>query len=135
MNLYRKAKRSAAAIFFEKERESVFKLLVTKKDSVYLVELCARSLKIGGGKLPPLLNGQLILLSVNKAKVGDFTDCSDGLETIQGSLELVARLVQSKKSLSKDGSHYFRRLLPGYAVYPIVNEIPISSKLHGESHK
>lgn len=71
MNLYRKAKRSAAAIFFEKERESVFKLLVTKKDSVYLVELCARSLKIGGGKLPPLLNGQLILLSVNKAKVGD----------------------------------------------------------------
>ena len=127
MKLYHKAKRSAAAIFFEKERESILKLLITKKDSVYLVEVCARTVKISGGKLPPLLNGQLILLSVNKAKVGHSTDCSDGLETTQGSSEPVARLVRGKKSLPKDGSHYFRRLLPGYAVYPIVNEILVSS--------
>lgn len=122
MKLYRKAKRSAAAIFFEKERESIFKLLITKKGSVYLVEVCARTVKTSGGKLPPLLNGQLILLSVNKAKVGHFTDCTGVLETTQGSSEPVARLVRGKKSLPKMDPTTFG----GY--YPAMPSIPSSMR-------
>jgi len=89
------------------------------------LKLAPGLLKISGGKLPPLSNGQLILLSVNKAKVGRTVDCGDCLEATQGPSRVGCAVLSKQENPEKDGSRHFWWLLPGYAAYPLFHEVSV----------